>query len=301
MVVACLDGRNIPALAALMPSPTVVFIDLGGDAHLDTIALQLRLCLRAFVPRLVVVRNFELATLASLIGQVEPPLLSGLLPAARPLGRDRLTNLLDLSASTSTDTRCFAARRLGTLPTALARDRLQEMLADPHPSVRRAAARACQPDGPGRAARGSVETRFDPIHAAARARDADRVRRLLSEGVEVDGLNGQAPNGDGGNTALWFACQGPVPGGLEVARLLVEAGADVNRPGEHGYTPLHMAAQWGHLDVVAFLAGKGAVVDALADLDGTPLDMARARGHQHVVTHLVGLGGGSARPAEDAG
>lgn len=143
-VVACLDGRNIPALAALVSSPTVIFIDIGGDAHLDVVALQLRLCLRAFQPRTVVVRSFELATLASLIGQVEPPQLSGLQPADRPLGRDLFSNLLDLSCSTSTDTRCFAARRLGRLRTAQARDRLLEMVADPHPKVRRAAEQACQ-------------------------------------------------------------------------------------------------------------------------------------------------------------
>ena len=144
-VVACVDGRNIPALAALVPSPTVIFIDIGGDAHLDNVALQLRLCLRAFQPRLIVVRSFELATLASLIGEVEPPQISGLRPVEdRVLGRDLLSNLLDLSSSTSTDTRCFAARRLGKFNTTPARDRLHEMISDPHPSVRRAAQRAYQ-------------------------------------------------------------------------------------------------------------------------------------------------------------
>jgi hypothetical protein len=49
---------------------------------------------------------------------------------------------LDLSFSTSTDIRCFAARRLGMLRTAHARDRLHEMIGDPHPKVRRAAERA---------------------------------------------------------------------------------------------------------------------------------------------------------------
>ena len=112
VVVACLDGRNIPGLAELMPSPTIIFIDIGGDANLDIVALQLRLCLRAFQPRIVVVRSFELATLASLIGEVEPPQLSGLHPAKLPLGHDLLTNLLDLSFGTSTDIRCFAAQHV---------------------------------------------------------------------------------------------------------------------------------------------------------------------------------------------
>lgn len=142
VVVACLDGRNIPGLAALMPSPTVIFMDIGGDATLDAVALQLRLCLRAFRPRLVVVRSFELAALASLIGAVEPSETSGLFPEGAPAGSDPLSNLLDLSCSTSTDTRCFAARRLGLHRARAARDRLLEMAADPHPKVRRAAERA---------------------------------------------------------------------------------------------------------------------------------------------------------------
>lgn len=140
------------------------------------------------------------------------------------------------------------------------------------------------------APRGTVDTRFDPIHSAARNRDAGRVRELLASGVEVDSLNGRAPNGDGGNTALWFAAQGPSPGGLEAAQALIEAGAEINRPCEHGCTALHMASAWGHLDVVKYLLSRGA--DALirsADGD-TPADMARAKHHQHVVDHFASLG-----------
>ncbi|MBT3341597.1 MAG: methyltransferase domain-containing protein [Gemmatimonadetes bacterium] len=146
VVVACLDGRNIPGLAALVSDPTILFIDVGGDAQLDIVALQLRLCLRAFRPHTVVVRNFELATLSSLVVQVEPPQLSGLSPAEGPVGHDVLGNLLDLSKSTSSDTRCFAANRLGTMSDDEAQSRLQEMLEDPHQRVRRAAELAGQRD-----------------------------------------------------------------------------------------------------------------------------------------------------------
>jgi len=58
---------------------------------------------------------------------------------------------------------------------------------------------------------GTVETRFDPIHSAARMRDVSAVRKELDAGVDVDILHGRAANGDGGNTALWFAAQGPAP------------------------------------------------------------------------------------------
>ena len=105
---------------------------------------------------------------------------------------------------------------------------------------------------------GTVETRFKPIHSAARMRDAEAVRQELDAGVDVDVPNGRAKNGDGGNTALWFAAQGPAAGGVEVARLLIAAGADVNRNCEHGRTALQMAVAWGHLDMVQFLIENGA-------------------------------------------
>ena len=121
---------------------------------------------------------------------------------------------------------------------------------------------------------GTVETSFAPIHSSARMRDVDEVKHALEAGVEVDLLNGKAKNGDGGNTALWFACQGPTCG-LEVAKLLVEAGANVNLACEHGRTPLHMAAAWGQLDVVQFLVEAGAKTDCPNSLGQTPLEMAR--------------------------
>lgn len=117
---------------------------------------------------------------------------------------------------------------------------------------------------------GSVETRFDPIHSAARMRDAETVKREIDAGVDVDVINGRAANGDGGNTALWFAAQGPPPSGLEVARLLIMAGAQVNRKCEHGRTALQMAAAWGHLDVVQLLIENGADPSILDDEGMTP-------------------------------
>src|SRR5262245_38907845 len=91
---------------------------------------------------------------------------------------------------------------------------------------------------------GTVDTQFAPIHSAARQRDVETVRRELASGVPVDLPNGRAANGDGGNSALWFAAQGPTSG-LEVAHLLITAGATINFRGEHGRSALHMAAAWG--------------------------------------------------------
>ena len=122
---------------------------------------------------------------------------------------------------------------------------------------------------------GTVETRFDPIHSAARMRDVEAVRQELAAGVDVDVVNGRAENGDGGNTALWFAAQGPWPNGVDVARVLIEAGADVNKQCEHGRTALHMAAAWGHADVVQLLLENGANPTIVDEEGMTPPMVAR--------------------------
>jgi ankyrin repeat protein len=105
---------------------------------------------------------------------------------------------------------------------------------------------------------GIVETHFAPIHSAARMRDVEAGRQHLAAGADVDLVNGRTPNGDGGNTALWFAAQGPWPNGVDAARVLIAAGADVNKPCEHGRNALHMAAAWGHADVAELLLKNGA-------------------------------------------
>ena len=143
---------------------------------------------------------------------------------------------------------------------------------------------------PSQAPWGTLESRFDAIHSCARLRDVEGVRRELAKGVNVDVLNGRAPNGDGGNTALWFAAQGPEPHGLEVATVLIEAGADINRRCEHGRTALHMASAWGHLDVVKYLIEHGADPTIVAYADGTPAEMARNRGRQEIADYYASKG-----------
>ncbi|MBI2502689.1 MAG: methyltransferase domain-containing protein [Candidatus Latescibacteria bacterium] len=138
--VAQIDGRNTPQLVALLPDPTLIFVDIGGTAHLDNVALQLRLCLKAFAPRLIVVRSFELATLASLLTLDELPETPALSPqdTSDPQAHT-LQHLLDLSRCSNTDSRVFAVHRLRDLDVEAAWQRLQELVDDPHRRVRRAA------------------------------------------------------------------------------------------------------------------------------------------------------------------
>ena len=71
------------------------------------------------------------------------------------------------------------------------------------------------------------------------------------------GYNREVPHG--GNTALLFAARA---GDLASARLLVDAGADVNDTNAWGVSAVTMAAHSGYRELVAFLLEQGADPDA---------------------------------------
>ena len=48
---------------------------------------------------------------------------------------------------------------------------------------------------------------------------------------------------------------------MEVVRVLVEKGADINKARNDGATPLHVASQNGHADVVRILVERGADIN----------------------------------------
>lgn len=59
---------------------------------------------------------------------------------------------------------------------------------------------------------------------------------------------------------------------------LLSAGADPNRPGEHGYTPLHNAVEQGANEAVEWLIANGANRFAINDWGMSPSDLAAALG-----------------------
>jgi len=71
-----------------------------------------------------------------------------------------------------------------------------------------------------------------------------------------------------------------------VARLLVEAGADVNAVQPHGYRPLHAAAQNGNAELTEVLLAAGADPAARTDDGKTPADLAAAAGHEEIAERL---------------
>jgi ankyrin repeat protein len=126
--------------------------------------------------------------------------------------------------------------------------------------------------------------------------------------VVVAGLVG---SGGGGLTALTFAAR---EGDLESARLLLDAGADVNQTTEYGWTPLLTATNNRHYKLGQYLMGRGADVNKANKGDWTPLYLATDNrnieggdypvpkpdmDHLEYITSLLEHGADPNRPAKD--
>ena len=73
---------------------------------------------------------------------------------------------------------------------------------------------------------------------------------------------------------------------IEVCRVLIAAGADVNATQQHEFTPLHAAAQHGDDELVELFLSAGADPSARTDAGDTPADIADAAGHVDVARRL---------------
>jgi ankyrin repeat protein len=91
----------------------------------------------------------------------------------------------------------------------------------------------------------------------------------------------------GNKTPLHDAAQN---GSVEIARMLIDAGANLNVQDKYGRTPLHWAARFGKIEIVKML------IDAKADLnmqneDGwTPLHLAASWGYVEIARMLIDAG-----------
>ena len=114
---------------------------------------------------------------------------------------------------------------------------------------------------------------------AAQSKDAAAVRKLIKEGADVNGAQGD------GMTALHWAA---LNGDAELASMLLYAGANVGAKTRiGGYTPLHLAAQVGHANVIAPLVAAGAPVTAATATGATALMQAAHSGSTDAVRILI--------------
>jgi ankyrin repeat protein len=100
-----------------------------------------------------------------------------------------------------------------------------------------------------------------------------------------------------GLTSLHLASR---EGHMEIARFLVESGADARAQDSNWTTPLHLASGRGHLEVARFLIERDADARALDNYWVTPLHLASRNGHLEVVRFLV-ESGADAKAEDDDG
>lgn len=75
-------------------------------------------------------------------------------------------------------------------------------------------------------------------------------------------------------------------GSVAEMETLLAAGADLNSPGEHGYTPLHNAVEQGAKEAVEWLIAKGANRFAINDWGMSASDLAAALGESVIAALL---------------
>jgi ankyrin repeat protein len=121
----------------------------------------------------------------------------------------------------------------------------------------------------------------------------DLAAQLLQRDAHlVDGYSGDGFTGLG--LAVFF-------GHLEIARMLVESGADVNRPSRNSIrvSPLHSAVASGSIPLLDLLLSHGAAPDVVEFLEATPLHSAAALGSREMVEKLLAAGADRKRRTKD--
>ncbi|MDE3206677.1 MAG: hypothetical protein KGQ66_20915 [Acidobacteriota bacterium] len=134
------------------------------------------------------------------------------------------------------------------------------------------------------------------LTAAIHDGETTTVRRLVGEhpGLASARMIGGHGRDGGWRTPLHAVTDWPgyFPAGPEMAALLLAAGADPDDDtgGRQPETPLHWAASTDDVDVAAVLVGAGARLDTPGGSIGTPLDNAVGYGCWHVARLLVTSG-----------
>ncbi len=88
-------------------------------------------------------------------------------------------------------------------------------------------------------------------------------------------------------------------GRVEIARMLIDAGADVNIQDKFGWVPLHWAAGRGQVKIVRMLIDAGANVNVQNEWGKTPLHVAAGRGEVEIARMLIDAGARKDIPDND--
>src|SRR5690554_500841 len=121
---------------------------------------------------------------------------------------------------------------------------------------------------------------FTPLGMATHFGNENIVRFLLRNGAD--------PNLASENGYRVYPLYVAVDADFEgIAKMLVEAGAEVNVIQASLMTPLHAAAKNGNIEMLILLLEKGALVDLKNDAGKTASELAFEKGHQEIAKILA--------------
>jgi ankyrin repeat protein len=106
--------------------------------------------------------------------------------------------------------------------------------------------------------------------------------RGTADFADTDFSDVNATNSDGDNALHCVARWGD----LAAAKALIQAGIDLNKAGDPGYTPLHVACMQGNAEMVRLMIDSGADVFALSEGDA-PFATARLSGQDAICELLA--------------
>lgn len=104
-----------------------------------------------------------------------------------------------------------------------------------------------------------TKTGITPLYGAVSEGKEEMVGFLISKGARVN------ESTDDGAIPLHAVTK------KTIAEMLVAAGAPVKARNKYGFTPLHIAANYGHVQVADYLLSKGAELESPTDTGWTPL------------------------------
>jgi ankyrin repeat protein len=113
---------------------------------------------------------------------------------------------------------------------------------------------------------------------AVTAGSTNMVKLLLEQGLEVNVVTSEFTSGP-----LSVAAR---DGSVEIGKLLIEYGADVEMPDQNGDPAFNSAAYFGQLDFMKMLMEAGANIDSVSLYDDNALTYADSRGFPEVVAFL---------------
>ena len=87
---------------------------------------------------------------------------------------------------------------------------------------------------------------------------------------------------------------------IDIVKVLIEAGGDVNQATTEGTSPLHIASQGGYIDIVKVLLEAGSNVNHARTTDGaSPLYIVSLYGNEATAKVLIKAGGNVNQAAND--